>query len=249
MESKYPQQRLCRHGRARHGLPRLVSVRPYGVRRGVVRPYGVLRGRRRRSRAARRGGKAGLSQRRRDARSGQDASPARAVRGAQVRRAPNARPRRCRRSSAAPETISFTRSPSCFGTGASFMSIWRLGQGKSRRAPRASLTKFTSPTKVTNRTKPTNRRSRIDFRRELGVAGEPCGFWLSRTIGISTVRCQRCARGCGLCGRPRVRRRGRLVSRRHRALRRGRARHRPAQTRRDLDPRSLAQGRTHDAGA
>ena len=35
----------------------------------------------------------------------------------------------------------------------------------------------------------TSRRSRIDFRPELGVASAPCGFWLSRTIGISTVRC------------------------------------------------------------
>jgi len=42
MEIKYPQQRLCRHGRARHGLPRQVSVRRHGVRRGMVRPYGVL---------------------------------------------------------------------------------------------------------------------------------------------------------------------------------------------------------------
>jgi hypothetical protein len=41
---KYPQQRLCRHGRARHDLPRQVSVRIYGVRRGVVRPHGQLRG-------------------------------------------------------------------------------------------------------------------------------------------------------------------------------------------------------------
>ena len=41
---KYPQQRLCRHGRARHGLPRQVSVRRHGVRRGMVRPYGVLPG-------------------------------------------------------------------------------------------------------------------------------------------------------------------------------------------------------------
>ena len=57
------------------------------------------------------------------------------------------------------------------------------------------------------------------------------------------------ARGRRLRGRPRVRRRGRLVSRRHRALRRGRARPRPAQAGRHFDPRGLAQGRPHDAGA
>ena len=46
----------------------------------------------------------------------------------------NARPRRCRRGFAAPETISFTRSPSCIGTDASCMSRWRLRAARSRRA-------------------------------------------------------------------------------------------------------------------
>ena len=49
----------------------------------------------------------------------------------------NARPRRCRRSSAAPGTISFTRSLSCIGTGASCMSRWRLATGKIGFAPAA----------------------------------------------------------------------------------------------------------------
>ena len=108
-------------------------------------------------------GEAGLSQRRRDARdwSSRVTCSSRSRRSSSP--APNARPRRCRRSSAAPETISFTRSPSCIGTGASCMSRWRLGPGKSLRARPVSRTKLTNPTSRTNLTRPTSRPPRIDF--------------------------------------------------------------------------------------
>ena len=69
-------------------------------------------------------------------------------------------------SSAAPERISFTRSPSCIEMGASCMSIWRLGREKSLRARRMSRAKLMNPTTLTNRTnltRPTSRPSRIDF--------------------------------------------------------------------------------------
>ena len=163
---KYSQQRLCRHG-ARHALPRRGLVGPHalgGLRRwGGVRLSGMSAAQGRRSRSAPCRGEAGLSQRRRDARdwSNRVTCSSRSRRSSSP--APNARPRRCRRSSAAPETISFTRSPSCIGTGASCMSRWRLGRGKSLRARPVSRTKLTNPTSRTNLTRPTSRPPRIDF--------------------------------------------------------------------------------------
>ena len=53
----------------------------------------------------------------------------------------------------------------------------------------------------------------------------------------------------GLCGRPRLRRRGGPLSRRDRALRRGHPRHRPAQDGRHLGDRGLAPRRARHAGA
>ena len=138
MDPDHSKQRLCRHGRARHALPR----------RGLVRPL-VLGGSGRWGSAVRFMGcptakaaeiearavvKPGLSQRRRNAGTGQVARicSSRSPRSSSPAR--NARPRRSRRSSAAPGTISFTRSPSCTATGVSCMSIWRRKQGKSRPA-------------------------------------------------------------------------------------------------------------------
>ena len=189
-------------------------------------------------------GEAGLSQRRRDARNGQVASSARAVRGAQIRRRPTQS--RGAVGEALPHRRRFRLRDHPLASGRASRACRDGGwDGENRSAPRrASRTKRTSPTK---RTRPTNRRPRIDFRRELGLAGAHAAFGCRGRSGSQPSGVRR-ARGRGLCGRPRVRRRGRLVSRRHRALRRGRARHRPAQTRRDLDPRSLAQGRAHNAG-